>query len=175
MSMDHLTCPKSNLLSKEGLLTGNHLLLMVKIKNRQKHILPGCKKKKKNQWNASLIEKKMESTYSFRRKMLNEGKHSLKRVKQCTMYSDSRRLKWIFGVFNCKKDMGHIEDAEDSDDSSGHRGQQNVPGLVNLEFPLYQQVIRRLRKRISLKVSSNLREQERYRCLLVLLQNMLQN
>ena len=90
--------------------------------------------------------------------MFNEGKHSLKRVKQCTMYPDSRRFKWIFGMFNCKKDMGHVEDAEDSDDSSGHRGQQNVPGLVNLEFPLYQQVTRRLRKRLSLKVSSNLRE-----------------
>ena len=31
------------------------------------------KEKKKKQWNISLMEKKMELTYSFRRRMLNEN------------------------------------------------------------------------------------------------------
>ena len=42
--------------------------------------------------------------------------------------------------------------------SKWRRGQQNVSGLVNLEFALYQRAIRRLQKKISLKVSSNLRQ-----------------
>ncbi len=46
------------------------------------HIAWMQKERKKKTCNAPLVEKKMHLTFSFRRKMMNEGHHSLKDIKE---------------------------------------------------------------------------------------------
>ena len=40
------------------------------------------KERKKKTSNVALVESKMDLTFSYRRKMINEGHHSLKKIKE---------------------------------------------------------------------------------------------
>ena len=46
------------------------------------HVVWMQKERRKKNWNVGLVEKKMDLTFSYRRKMINEGQHSLKKIKE---------------------------------------------------------------------------------------------
>ena len=62
------------------------------------HIAWMQKERKKKNCNVDLVEKKMELTFSYRRKMINEEHHSLKSIKQMYPFLFKREQICI----NCK-------------------------------------------------------------------------
>ena len=66
------------------------------------HIAWMQKEKKKRQYNTALVEKKMELTYSFRRKMVNTGQHILKEIKlKYPFLFDESQVCMIFVICQC--------------------------------------------------------------------------
>lgn len=66
------------------------------------HIAWMQKEKKKRHYNTALVEKKMELTYSFRRKMVNTGQHILKEIKlKYPFLFDESQVCMIFVICQC--------------------------------------------------------------------------
>lgn len=63
------------------------------------HIAWMQKERRKKNFNVELVEKKMDLTFSFRRKMINEGHHSLKSIKQ--MYPFLFEREEVCSIVSC--------------------------------------------------------------------------
>ena len=77
------SCPKARAVVRRGIVNWEPPAVDGEDDQSSKaHIAWMQKERKKKTCNVALVESKMDLTFSYRRKMINEGHHSLKKIKE---------------------------------------------------------------------------------------------